>query len=69
MFDKKWIKPMALAMSLPSSALMVAWFLWTLVDQQVISKNVAVIVFLLIIGNILVSMVIYALRNSKKNNK
>ena len=68
-FDKKWVKPMALAMSLPSSALMTAWFLWTLVDKQVISKNVAVFVFLAIIGNILIAMVVYALKNSGKDKR
>ncbi|EQC52183.1 hypothetical protein [Bacteriovorax sp. DB6_IX] len=67
MFDKKWIKPMALAMSLPSSALMTAWFLWTLVEKQVISKNTAIFIFLAIVGNILISMVVYALKSSGKN--
>lgn len=67
MFDRKWIKPMALAMSLPSTALGFAWFLWYLVDHNVISKNTAIIILVLAIFNILISMVVYAIRNNKKN--
>ena len=67
MFDRKWIKPMALAMSLPTTALGFAWFLWYLVGKNVISKNVAIIILVLAILNILVSMVVYAIRNNKKS--
>ena len=67
LFDKKWVKPLALAMSLPSTALVVAWGLWGLVDRGIIGQNVAVIVFLLIIMNILITMVVYAIKNNKKN--
>jgi len=69
MFDKKWLKPMALAMSLPSSALVTAWFLWTLVEKEVISKNTAIIILLAIVGNILISMVVYALKSSGKDKR
>ena len=65
MFDKKWIKPMALAMSLPSTALCVAWFLWYLVGKEIISEKVAVIILLLSIGNILFSMVYFAMKKKK----
>ncbi|EQC43259.1 hypothetical protein [Bacteriovorax sp. Seq25_V] len=67
MFDRKWLKPMALAMSLPSSALVTAWVLWTLVEKNIISKNVAIVLLMVIILNILISMVVYAVRNNKKN--
>lgn len=67
MFDKKWVRPMALAMSLPSSALFTAWGISELVKRDIISRNVGIIIFLAIVLNILVSMVIYALRNNKKN--
>jgi Kef-type K+ transport system membrane component KefB len=59
-FDKKWIKPMALAMGLPSTALASAWFLWTLVDMGYISDKVAIIIFLAVIFNVLITMVVYA---------
>lgn len=62
LFDPKWVKPMALAMSLPSTALIVAWGLWELVDEGILAQGWAVGIFLAIIGNILISMVIYALR-------
>ncbi len=67
MFDQKWIKPMALAMSLPSSALVTAWILWTLVEKNIISKTVAIVLLMIIILNILISMVVYAVRNNKKD--
>ena len=67
MFDKKWVKPLALAMSLPSTALMVAWFLWTLVKNGTISDKVALFIFLAIIFNILITMVVYAIKNNKKD--
>ena len=66
-FDKKWLKPMALAMSLPSTALGAAWILWTLVKNHVISKNTAIFILVFAIANILISMVVYAIRNSKKD--
>ncbi|MFG1525567.1 hypothetical protein ABMA67_11190 [Halobacteriovorax sp. RZ-3] len=53
---------MALAMSLPSTALVVAWGLWELVKKDVITQGWAVGIFLAVIGNILISMVVYALR-------
>ena len=62
MFDAKWIKPMALAMSLPSTALIVAWGLWEIVDADLITQGWAVFLFLAVIGNILISMVIFALK-------
>lgn len=67
MFDRKWIKPMALAMSLPSTALGFAWFLWFLVEKNIISKNVAIVILILAISNILITMVVIAMKNSKKN--
>ncbi|RZF23060.1 hypothetical protein DAY19_04620 [Halobacteriovorax vibrionivorans] len=62
LFDPKWIKPMALAMSLPSTALIVAWGLWEMVDANIITQSWAIFIFLAAIGNILISMVIFALK-------
>lgn len=67
MFDKKWLKPMALAMSLPSSAFFTAWILAELVKKEIISKGASIMIFLAIVLNILISMVVYAVRNNKKN--
>ena len=67
MFDKKWLKPMALAMSLPSSALVTAWGISVLVKQEVITKTTGILIFLAIVLNILISMVVYAIRNNKKD--
>jgi hypothetical protein len=66
-FDKKWLKPMALAMSLPSSALVTAWGISVLVKQEVITKTTGILIFLAIVLNILISMVVYAIRNNKKD--
>ncbi|MFG1500386.1 hypothetical protein ABMA70_09275 [Halobacteriovorax sp. XZX-3] len=65
LYDPKWIKPMALAMSLPSTALVTAWGLWELVKKGIITQGWAVGIFLAVIGNILISMVVYALKKNK----
>ncbi|AYF43032.1 hypothetical protein BALOs_0007 [Halobacteriovorax sp. BALOs_7] len=65
LFDPKWIKPMALAMSLPSTALIVAWGLWQMVDTGYITEGWAVFLFLAAIGNILISMVVFAYKKKK----
>ncbi len=65
LFDPKWIKPMALAMSLPSTALIVAWGLWSLVKAGHLSQGWAIFLLLAAIGNILISMVIFALKKKK----
>lgn len=67
MFDQKWLRPMALAMSLPSSALFTAWVLSELVKKDIISKTTSILIFLAIVLNIIISMVVYAFRNNKKN--
>ncbi len=66
MFDRKWLRPMALAMSLPSTALGFAWFLNLLVNKNIISRNTGIILLILAIMNILIGMVVYALKNNKK---
>ena len=58
---------MALAMSLPSTALGFAWFLWFLVEKYIISKNVAIIILILAISNILITMVVFAMKNNKNS--
>lgn len=67
MYDKKWLKPMALALSLPSTALFTAWVIAELVKKDIISKGTGIMIFLAIVLNILISMVVYAVRNNKKN--
>ncbi len=53
MFDKKWVKVMALAMGLPSTILFSSWSLMQLAEKGVISKTVAVVLFLIIISSLL----------------
>lgn len=58
--NKKWIQIMGLAMSLPSTIFIAAWGAFQLVKLGIISKAVAVLIFLAIVGNILFLMVYYA---------
>lgn len=58
--NKKWIQIMGLAMSLPSTIFIAAWGAFQLVKLGLISKVVAVLIFLAIVGNILFLMVYYA---------
>ncbi|MBY0413181.1 MAG: hypothetical protein K2Q18_03405 [Bdellovibrionales bacterium] len=58
--NRKWIQIMGLAMSLPSAIFIVAWGAFQLVKLGIISKLVAVLIFLAVVGNILFLMVYYA---------
>ena len=65
MFDKKWIKIMGLAMSLPSTIAVMAWGTMELKNRGILSQTEAVILFLAVIFNVLFTMVYYAYK--KKN--
>ena len=65
--DTKWLKVLALAMSLPSTIFACAWGLWKLVEINTISKITAIVILLAIVVNTLVMMVIYALKNRRKD--
>jgi purine-cytosine permease-like protein len=65
MFDKKWIKIMGLAMSLPSTIIVMAWSTMELYKKGYLSQTQAVILFLAVIFNLLFMMVYYAYK--KKN--
>jgi len=64
--DKKWIKEVSLALSLPSTVLGAAFIFFQLVKEGLITKTVAIVGLLLIIGQILFLLVYYAY---KKKNK
>jgi hypothetical protein len=57
------MKITALALSLPSTIFFSGWFLMKLADEGYFSKNIAILLFLAIIGNTLALMVIYAYKN------
>lgn len=57
---KSWTKPLALAISLPSTIFFTAYALKVLVEKNVLSPWVGILLFLAIVGNSLVLMVIYA---------
>jgi hypothetical protein len=61
--DRKWVKTLGLALSFPSTIFGAAASLFWAVGQGYISKLVAILVFLLVIGNILFLMVYYAFKN------
>lgn len=65
MFDRKWIKIMGLAMSLPSTIFIMAWGTMELNKRGYLTQTQAVLLFLGVIFNILFTMVYYAYK--KKN--
>jgi glucan phosphoethanolaminetransferase (alkaline phosphatase superfamily) len=60
MKNKKWLQIMGLAMSLPSTIFLVAWGAFQLVKLGLITKVVAIFIFLAAVGSILFLMVYYA---------
>ncbi|GEM_PF-4713075 len=63
LLDKKLIKSVSLALSLPSSIFVLAYILKTLVEDKIISSLTAVIILVLFIANTLFMMVWYANKN------
>ena len=61
--EKKWAKVTALALSLPSTIFGAAFLCFKLYELSIISKLVAVLIFLAVIFNILFAMVVYAIKN------
>ncbi len=61
--DKRNIKIIALALSLPSSLFCLAWLLLKLAEQNIISKLTAVIVLLLYLFNTIFLIAYYVSRN------
>lgn len=57
---KNWIKIMALAMSLPSSILGIAWILWELEKNGYITKIWSLIILIAVVFNTFVLMVYHA---------
>jgi len=57
---QKWLQIMGLAMSLPSTIFIAGWGTMQLVKMGILTKPIAVIIFLAIVGNILFLMVYYA---------
>lgn len=64
--NQKWIKELSLALSLPSTILGSAFILFHLVKEKVITKEIAVIGLVLIVGQILFLMVYYAYKKKDK---
>jgi hypothetical protein len=58
--NKKWLQIMGLAMSLPTTILIVVWGAMQLAKMGILTKNQAVLLFLAVITNLLFLMVYYA---------
>ena len=57
---KKWLQIMGLALSLPSTIFVVAWGAFHMAEIGLISKLVALLILLAVVGNLLFLMVYYA---------
>ncbi len=62
MWDRKWIKVLGIAMSLPSTIFVTAWGTMQLHEKKILSQTQAVLLFLAIIINMIGMMVYYALK-------
>jgi hypothetical protein len=67
LFDKKIMKSLGLALSLPSTIIFMAFLMKELVDSGVLSKTWGIILFLAVILNTLFMMVYYAFRKKDKS--
>ncbi len=65
-FELKWVKVMALSLSLPSSVLVLAFLSYKLVENNIISAWLGYGLFFFIITDILVLLVFYAYKNKNK---
>ena len=61
--ERKWIKVVGLALSLPSTIFASAFFINVLVEKQLISQLVGLLIFLAIIGNIFYLIIYHAYKN------
>lgn len=66
MFEKKWIHVLSLALSLPSTILVMAWFSKFLVDNEILTWGWSISLFVLVIANSIFLMVYYAFRVKNK---
>lgn len=60
--EKKWIPIVSLALGMPMTFLISAISLMKLVEQEVISKNIAMIIFLAIVTQLILLIVLYAIK-------
>jgi hypothetical protein len=67
MIDRKLLKSLGLALSLPSTIIFMAVACKELVDSGVLSKTWGIIIFLAVILNTLFMMVYYAFRKKDKS--
>ncbi len=63
LFDPRWAKPLALALSLPSLILGAAYGAAQLVKWQILPRWLAILLFFLVVGNSLFLMVYYGFKN------
>ena len=61
--EQKWVKTLALAMSLPGTIFAAGFGVMKLVEIGLISRLTAMLLFLLIVGNTIFLMVYYGFKN------
>ena len=67
MWDKKWLKTTALALSFPSTILISSIGMKIMVENEIMTKFWGIIIFLAIICNTIYLMVYYAFKNKDKS--
>ena len=58
--EKKWIRPLALALGLPSTSFATAYFCWLLVEKNTLSREQAFFLFFAVVLGTLFGIVRYA---------
>jgi len=62
MLNSKWLRPLAIAMSIPGASLGSAWLLFTLVEKKIITQETAVIIFSVLSFSLLFNLVLYGFK-------
>jgi hypothetical protein len=65
--EKKWLKIVSLALSLPTTIFVSAWLCRLLVMKQVLERWAAAVLFVALVCNIIFLIVYYAIKNRTKS--
>ena len=64
--EKKWFKIVSLALSLPTTIFVSAWFCRLLVNEKVLEKWAGGLLFVALVCNVIFLIVFYAIKNRTK---
>ena len=65
--EKKWLKIVSLALSLPATIFASVWISKFLVEEGIVEEWLGVVIFLALICNTIFLIVFYAIKNQNKS--